>query len=207
MKYIPIIIIFLSYFTLCSKIELPLYKPPLSFEKLNSNNVTIEDLDRAHFLTDLNLGSPTQSIPLQIEMASEEISILNNKKSSKNRNPFLSTKTSNTFQIVEEKEKDQQKAVDKVSIDKRNFDLQFISSKKIQSESINNESSGILGLSLGDINAKKENKFVQQLVKNKLTSNSAFYFEFEEPEKSKCKVPTLQDYLKIKGKIIIGEYP
>ena len=207
MKYIPIIIIFLSYFTLCSKIELPLYKPPLSFEKLNSNNVTIEDLDRAHFLTDLNLGSPTQSIPLQIEMASEEISILNNKKSSKNRNPFLSTKTSKTFQIVEEKEKDQQKAVDKVSIDKRNFDLQFISSKKIQSESINNESSGILGLSLGDINAKKENKFVQQLVKNKLTSNSAFYFEFEEPEKSKCKVPTLQDYLKIKGKIIIGEYP
>ena len=207
MKYISIIIIALSYFTLCSKIELSLYKSPSAYENLNFHNVTIEDIEKTHFLTNLNLGSPTQSIPLQVEMSSEETNILNDKKTSNKKTPFLSTKTSKTFQIVEEKEKDQQKAVDKVSISQRNFDLQFKSSKIKKADSIFKESSGILGLSLGDIYSKKEKNFVQQLAKNKITSTSAFYFEFEETEKVKCKVPTLQDYLSIKGKIIIGDYP
>ena len=200
-----ILILFNTSFS--SKIELPLYKSPLAYEKLHSKNATIEDIEKTHFLTDLNLGSPTQSIPLQVEMSSEEISILNNKKSSSKKCPVLSTKVSNTFQIVEENEKDIQKAVDKASINKRHFDLQFKSFKKLKSDFIHPESSGILVLSLVDINAKKDNKFIEQLAKNKLTSNSAFYFEFEEPEKTKCKVPTLKDYLGLKGKIIIGDYP
>ncbi len=201
------IILVLFTISLCSKIELPLYKSPLAYEKLNSKNATIDDIDKTHFLTNLNLGSPTQSIPLQVEMAFEEISILNNKKSSQKKSPILSTRTSNTFQIVEENDKDIRKAVDKASINKRHFDLQFKSAKKTKKDFIHPESSGILGFSLGDINAKKENKFVEQLAKNKLTSNSAFYFEFEEPKKTKCRVPTLKDYLGINGKIIIGDYP
>ena len=136
-------------------------------------------------------------------MSSEEISIL--EKSSEKNHPILSPKTSSTFQIIEEKEKDQRKAIDKLKINKKNIDIQFESYKKINSELIHPESKGILGLSIGNINSKKEKKFVEQLTKNRITSNSAFYFQFNEPKKSKCKVPTLKDYLKINGKIIIGD--
>lgn len=53
-----------------------------------------------------------------------------------------------------------------------------------------------------------KNKFVEQIVQNKLVSNSAFYFEFEKPKlQQTCKVPTLQEYLGIKGKVIIGDFP
>ena len=200
-----IIIIFLLSFSY-SKIELPLYKSFSSYGNINSINTTIEDLDKTHFMTDLSIGSPSQSIPLQIEMSSEEIKIIN-KNEKKGKKPILSSKTSNTFQIVEEKEKNEQKAVDKMILNKKMFDLKFKSSNKIKSEFINRDSSGILGLSLGDINSKKENKFIEQLSRNKLTKKSAFFFELEEPKKSKCKVPTLIDYLGIKGKIIIGESP
>ena len=131
-------------------------------------------------------------------MSSEEISILNNKKSSGKEVPVLSSKTSSSFQIVEKKEKVLQKAVDIISINKKNFDLQFKSAQEIPSSFINRKSSEILGLSLGDINSKKENRFVEQLTKNRLTTNSAFYFEFQELKKTKCKVPTLNDYLVIK---------
>ena len=47
-------------------------------------------------------------------MSSEEISILN--VSSDKKRPVLSRKTSKTFQIIEEKEKDEQKAIDKISL-------------------------------------------------------------------------------------------
>ena len=57
--------------------------------------------------------------------------------------------------------------------------------KKLKSELIHPESSEIIGLSIGDINSKKENKFIEQLTKNKITSNSAFYFEFEEKKSVK----------------------
>ena len=205
MKYVHLIILVLLNISHSSKIELPLYKSSSSYENLNSINTTIDDIDKSHFLTDLKIGSPSQSISLQIEMSSEDISIINNNKNSKEKRPILSTKTSNTFQIVEEKDTNEQKAVDKAVINNKNIDLQFKSSKKLNSEKINPDSSGILGLSLGDINSKKDNKFLEQLSKNKLTSNSAFYFEFEEPRKSKCKVPTLNDYLGIRGKIVIGD--
>ena len=203
MKFNQIIIpLLLSIFY--SKIELPLYKSFSSYENLNSINTTIDDIDKTHFMTDITIGSPSQSIPLQIEMSSEEIKIINKNKGKK---PILSQKTSNTFQIIEENEKDEQKAVDRIVMNKKMFDLQFKSSNKIKSEFINIDASGILGLSIGDINSKKDNKFIEQLTKNKLSKNSAFFFEFEEPKKSKCKVPTLYDYLGIKGKMIIGDYP
>lgn len=49
---------------------------------------------------------------------------------------------------------------------------------------------------------------MEQIVQNKLVSNSAFYFEFEKPKlQQTCKVPTLQEYLGIKGKVIIGDFP
>ena len=207
MKYASIIIISLLHFSFTSKIELSLYKSKSAYKNLDSTNATIEDIDRSYFLTELNLGSPTQSIPLQIEMSSEDISILNNKKSSKNDKPFLSTETSNTFQIIGDKVIDHQKAIDKFSINKKNIDLQFKSTNKIKSKLIDSQSSGILGLSLGDINSRKQNKFVNQLFKNKLTKNSGFYFEFKKLEKSKYKIPTLKDFLGITGKMIIGDYP
>ena len=201
-----ILLIILAFLNIShSKIELALYKSSSSYENLNSINATIDDIDKSHFLTNLNIGSPSQSISLQVEMSSEDISIINNNQNSKEKRPILSAKTSNTFQIVEEKDANEQKAVDKVFINRKNFDLQFKSSKKLNSEKINRGTSGILGLSLGDINSKKDNKFLEQLSKNKLTSNSAFYFQFEELKKSKCKVPTLNDYLGIKGKIVIGD--
>ena len=112
-------IIILLHFSFTSKIELSLYKSNSAYKNLDSINSTIEDIDRSNFLTELNLGSPTQSIPLQIEMSSEDISILNNKKSSKNGKHFLSTETSNTFQIIGDKIIDHQKAVDKFSINKK----------------------------------------------------------------------------------------
>ena len=201
-----ILLIILAFLNIShSKIELALYKSSSSYENLNSINATIDDIDKSHFLTNLNIGSPPQSISLQVEMSSEDISIINNNQNSKEKRPILSAKTSNTFQIVEEKDANEQKAVDKVFINRKNFDLQFKSSKKLNSEKINRGTSGILGLSLGDINSKKDNKFLEQLSKNKLTSNSAFYFQFEEPKESRCKVPTLNDYLGIKGKIVIGD--
>ena len=206
MKNKSIIFLLLLYLFLCKQIELSLYKTSTAYENLKSSNATIEDIENAQFLTQLNLGSPSQSIPLQIEMATEETSVINNKVS-KQKAPILSTKTSNTFQIVEEKQSDKQPAIDKISVNNINFDLQFQSSNKVISENINIEFSGILGLSLGDIESKKENNFVEQLQNNKLTTNSAFYFEFEELDKSRCQVPTLEDYLGIKGKLIVGDYP
>ena len=206
MKFKFIITLSLLYISFTNRIELPLYKSSKSYENLKSIDAKIEDIEKSNFLTDLNLGSPAQSIPLQVEMTSEEISILS-KRVSKKKNQFLSTETSNTFQIVEEKETDKKPAIDKISINEKDFDLQFQSIDKIKSESINRESSGILGISLGDLKSKKDKNFLSQLLKNKITSNSAFYFEFEEPEKSQCKVPSLEDYLNIKGKLIIGDYP
>jgi hypothetical protein len=197
MKYKSIIYLLLLNLFLCKQIELSLYKSSRAYESLKSSNATIEDIENAQFLTELNLGSPSQSIPLQVEMTTEETSILNN-KISKQKVPILSTKTSNTFQIVEEKQSGKQLAVDRISVNDINFDLQFQSANKVISENNNMGYSGILGLSLGDIKSKKENKFVEQLEKNKLTSNSAFYFEFQELDKSRCQVPTLEDYLGIK---------
>ena len=80
MKLVQLIILVLLNISHSSKIELPLYKSSSSYENLNSINTTIDDIDKSHFLTDLKIGSPSQSISLQIEMSSEDISIINNNK-------------------------------------------------------------------------------------------------------------------------------
>ena len=201
------IIIILLYISQSSKIELPLYKSSSLFENLYSINTTIDDIYKCHFLADLKIGSPSQYIPFQIKMSSEDISIIRNNQISQRKNPNLSEKTSKTFQLIEDKEVKEQKAVDKIIINNKNFDLQFKSLNKINKEFISPFSSGILGLSLGDIKYKNKNKFISQLIKNKIINKSVFYFEFERLPKSKYKVPTLEDYLGIKGKIIIGDYP
>jgi NADH-quinone oxidoreductase subunit G len=100
-------------------------------------------------------------------------------------------------------------AKDKFLIADKNIDLEFSSADKIFEQTLNEESSGILGLSLGDVNVKQNSKkFPDQLVENKITENSAFYFEFDDVKvQPQCKVPTLKDYLGIKGKIIMGDFP
>ena len=206
------LIFFISFLSLSltDKIEIPLYKSPLAYEKLKESDAMIDDIDRTHFLADLNIGTPIQSFPLQVEMASDEVYIVNDKFKPR-RQPLLSTENSKTFKESEEfKDTSEKPAIDKIEFKEKNFDFKFKSSEEILDEPLNDEASGILGFSLGDIQDEKEekNKFINQLVENQIVSNSAFYFEFEEPKKQPtCKVPTLKDYLGIKGKVIIGDFP
>ena len=206
------LIFFISFLSLSltDKIEIPLYKSPLAYEKLKESDAMIDDIDRTHFLADLKIGTPFQSFPLQVEMASDEVYIVNDKFKPR-RQPLLSTENSKTFKESEEfKDISEKPAIDKIEFKEKNFDFIFKSSEEILDEPLNDEASGILGFSLGDIQDEKEekNKFINQLVENQIVSNSAFYFEFEEPKKQPtCKVPTLKDYLGIKGKVIIGDFP
>ena len=206
------LIFFISFLSLSltDKIEIPLYKSPLAYEKLKESDAMIDDIDRTHFLADLKIGTPFQSFPLQVEMASDEVYIVNDKFKPR-RQPLLSTENSKTFKESEEfKDTSEKPAIDKIEFKEKNFDFKFKSSEEILDEPLNDEASGILGFSLGDIQDEKEekNKFINQLVENQIVSNSAFYFEFEEPKKQPtCKVPTLKDYLGIKGKVIIGDFP
>ena len=206
------IIYFISFLSLslADKIEIPLYKSLLTYEKQQKSDVMIDDIDRTHFLVDLKIGTPIQSFPLQVEMASDEVYIVNEKFKPK-RHPLLSTENSKTFKELEGIEDiDEKPAIDKIEINEKNFDFKFKSSEQILEEPLNEEASGILGFSVGDLQEEKEekNKFINQLLENGIISNSAFYFEFEEPKKQPiCKVPNLKDYLGIKGKVIIGDFP
>ena len=204
MKNLSIIIFLLLNYLLYSQIEFSLYKSNSIIQKLNDIHTTFEDIEESNFFVDLELGSPTQSIPLQIEMASDKISIINNMKNSEKEKAFLSTETSNTFQIIGDRNLHEQTAVDKYTLNKKDLDLQFLSINQIKSES-----SGILGLSLGDLNSQKENTFLNQLIKNKIIRNAGFYFEFEELKTIKLgyNIPTLKDYLGMNGKLIVGDYP
>ena len=56
------------------------------------------------------------------------------------------------------------------------MDLEYNFTDEILDEPLNKDSKGILGLSLGDVEAKNEKKFLEQLVKNKVAANKAFYF-------------------------------
>ena len=194
----------------CAQIEIPLYKSPSAYEELKKSNAMIDDIDKTHFLADLNMGTPSKSIPLQVELATDEVFIVNDKFKPK-RDNLLSTETSSSFKKKEGiKGAYEYPAVDNIFISEKNFDLKFQSSEQILEEPLNNEASGILGFSLGEIDEdkNKKNKFVNQLVENKITSKSTFYFEFEETKiQPTCKVPTLKDYLGIKGKVIIGDFP
>ena len=196
MKYIYFILIPLLLLS-TSNIELSIYKPSNIYSSINSPNTKIEDLEQSHFTIDLKGGSPMKSLPLEIKMNSDEILILNDNNKSK-KTPILSDKTSNTFQIVKDVKKSKKPAIDKFILDKKNFDLKFKSLDEMESENINRKSSGIVGFSLGDIDSKKENKFVEQLYQNKLVSNSIFYFDFKEPKLSKNQIISLEDYLNLK---------
>ena len=189
MKIKAIFLITLLSLSLATPIEIQLYKSDKAYEELKKSDAMIDDLDKTHFLADLKLGS--KSLPLQVEMASEDVSILNEKPNEENA----------PIHNVEEPK------VEKASIADKNFDLEYKMTDNILDEPLNKESSGILGLSLGDLEAKNDKKFVDQLVKSKVTESKSFYFEFEEVKVQTCKVPTLEDYLGIKGKVIIGDFP
>ena len=209
MKIKSIFLIYLILNSIISQIEIPLYKSPKAYNELKIAEATIDDIDRTHFLVDLNMGTPSRKYPLQVELATDEIFIVNEKF--KPERDFLSKETSSSF-ILEEKEEGayETPAKDTISIGEKNFLLKFESSEQILEEPLNEESSGILGLSLGDVQNKRKDKirFPEQLTENKVTKNPAFYFEFDEikPQPS-CKVPTLKEYLNIKGKVFIGDFP
>ena len=209
MKIKSIFLISLILNSIISQIEIPLYKSPKAYNELKITDATIDDIDRTHFLVDLNMGTPSRKYPLQVELATDEIFIVNEKF--KPERDFLSKETSSSF-ISEEKEEGayETPAKDTISIGEKNFLLKFESSEQILEEPLNEESSGILGLSLGDVQNKRKDKirFPEQLTENKVTKNPAFYFEFDEikPQPS-CKVPTLKEYLNIKGKVFIGDFP
>ena len=186
-----------------SKIQLSLDKPSNIDDLLVSSNATIEDLEYSHFLTNLEAGLPTQLLPLEIKMGSDEILILNNKERS--NSPILSNEVSKTFEKIKDNNINKNPAIDKFNINENSIDLKFKSIDNIQSENINSKSSGIIGLSLGTIEDKKNNKFIEQLFQNNLIKESIFYFEF--PTYSENKVLSLQNYLNIRGKITIGQYP
>ena len=211
MKMKSILFVSLIFASALCQIEIPLYKSPLAYEELKKSDAMIDDIDRTHFLADLNMGTPSRAYPLQVEMATDEVYIVN--ENFKPERDFLSKKTSESFQ-AEEKEEGayESPAKDKISFGDKNFELKFESSERIMEEPLNSESSGILGLSLGDVQSKekdKENKrFTEQLEQNKVTKSSAFYFEFDEVKvQPSCKVPTLKEYLGIKGKVYIGDFP
>ena len=193
------------FFSSLSQIELPLYKSQKNNDIISFNNATIESIEHSHFLTDLKLGSPMQSIPLEISMTSDEILILNNKNNIYKKK-ILSEKTSRTYQVVKSTKENKIPAIDKFVVYKNGFDLQFKSVEKLKIEDEDEASSGILGFSLGDIDDKHKNKFVNQLSQKSLISNSIFYFDFEQKH-SKNEVTSLEEYLNIRGKLMIGEYP
>ena len=198
----------LLFISALAVIEIPLYKSPKAYGDLKKEDTAIEDIDATHFLTDFHLGTPLKSYPLQVETSTHKIYVINDKF--KPKKDFLSQETSQSFQAEPMKNGEFScPAKDKFVIADKNFELEFSSSEKIFEQTLNNESSGILGLSLGDVNVKqKSKKFPEQLVKNKVIKNSAFYFEFDDVKvQPQCKVPTLKDYLGIKGKIIIGDFP
>jgi len=196
----------ISVFT---QIEIPLYKSPLAYEDLQKSDLMIDDIDKTHFLVDLNMGTPSKPYPLQVEMATEEVFIVNDKF--KPKRDFLSKETSQSFTAEKPGEGIYNiPAEDNICLNDKTFLLKFQSSERILEEPLNEEASGIFGLSLGDIEIEKTDKkrFTEQLVENKLTKNSVFYFKFDEIKaKPECKVPTLKEYLGIKGKIFIGDFP
>ena len=189
MKAKAIFLITLISLSWATQIEIELYKSPSAYEELKKSDALIDDIDKTQFLANLKLGA--KSLPLQIEMSTEEVAIINEDPAG---NPPI-------HNIEEAK-------IEKASIGDKNFDLEYQYTDEIFDEPLNKESKGILGLSLGDLEAKNDKKFLDQLVKNKVADNKSFYFEFDEVKvQPSCKVPTLEDYLGIKGRVLIGDFP
>ena len=76
------------------------------------------------------------------------------------------------------------------------------STEIIFEQTLNEESSGILVLSVDDINVQQRSKiFADQLAEKRITENSVFYFEFDDFKiQAQFKVPTFKDYLGIQEK-------
>ena len=128
MKEKYFLILSLLYLFICDKIEIPLYKSPSAYEELKKSNAMIDDIDRTHLLADLKIGTPSNSFPLQVEMATDEIFIVNDKFKPK-RVPLLSPENSKTFKQSEGiKGAFEKPATDKIEIGEKNFNLQFQSS-------------------------------------------------------------------------------
>lgn len=79
MKLNFVLIASFFFCSMLSQIEIPLYKTSTAYEELSKPEATIDDIDKTHFLVDLNLGTPSKSYPLQVEMAKEDIFIVNEK--------------------------------------------------------------------------------------------------------------------------------
>ena len=112
-----------------SQIEINLYKSALAYENLKEKDAMIDDIDKTHFLANLNMGTPSNPYPLQVQMDTEEIYIVNNKfKPMRNS---LSTESSQTFQAepIKENEYDSE-AKDSISIGQKNFEINFQSSEQ-----------------------------------------------------------------------------
>ena len=138
MKIKAIFLIILLAQSLASPIEIQLYKTATAYEELKKSDAMIDDIDKTHLLVDLKLGS--KSLPLQVEMGTEEVAILNDKPNEDNV-PITN---------IEEKK------VEKASISDKNFDLEYTFKDEISEEPLNKESKGVLGLSLGDLEAKND---------------------------------------------------
>ena len=188
MKIRAIFLITLLSLSLAQPIEIQLYKSASAYEELKNSDAMIDDLDRTQFLADLKLGST--SLPLQVELSTENVYVVNEKPKSDDV----------PIHTEEEAKKDKASLVDK------SFDLEYTTTDQILDEPLNKDSRGILGLSLGDVEAKNDKKLIDQLVKSKVAEKKAFYFEFDEI-KSTCKVPTLDEYLGLKGKVVVGDLP
>ena len=188
MKIRAIFLITLLSLSLAQPIEIQLYKSASAYEELKNLDAMIDDLDRTQFLADLKLGST--SLPLQVELSTENVYVVNEKPKSDDV----------PIHTEEEAKKDKASLVDK------SFDLEYTTTDQILDEPLNKDSRGILGLSLGDVEAKNDKKLIDQLVKSKVAEKKAFYFEFDEI-KSTCKVPTLDEYLGLKGKVVVGDLP
>jgi len=185
-KYI--FLISLVGLSLTNPIEMHLYKA--SYEELQKSDAMIDDIDKTRFLTELKLGS--KSLPFQIETASEDICL-------QNENP-----ASKTAPIYTKKELKHEQ----ISLADKTFDFEYNVTDKILEGGLYKNSRGILGLSMGNFEEKSDKNFIDQLAQNKVINKRTFYFEFDEiKSQPTCKVPTLEEFLGIKGKLIFGDYP
>ena len=183
MKVKALFLICLLSLSSATPLEIQLYKPASAYEKTEM----IDDIDKSNFLADLNMG--LKYIPLQVELATENVYIVKENQKEK------------TAPIYNEEIK-----VEPAKIVGQVLNLEYFSTEPMADKPLNKESNGILGFSLGDLEVKNDKKFVEQLARNRVTTNKSFFFEFEE-NKNTCKVPTLEEYLGIKGKLFIGDYP
>ena len=172
-------------------IEIPLYKSEVKFDEKMEDYV--ENIEKSNFMTNLKLGTPEKSLPFQIEMTIKDTCVLKDNLDSK------------TYKRL-----DTNLQSDKLNLGKKTLNLEMQDYGEVYGNgTLIDKSSGILGLSLdGDwFNQQqtKDHKFVNQLKKNKIVSNSVFYFEFaQEKEQSPKK---LDQYLSTAGKLTIGDYP